>query len=69
MAEADEICSKILGTEFKSVPLNERRIKEDEEEVMSDRSIDVMMSRFADLLTLADTIYSACHSEPGTLSD
>ena len=42
MAEADEICSKI-GTEFKSVPLNERRIKEDEEEVMSDQSIDVMI--------------------------
>ena len=42
MAEADEICSKI-GTEFKSVPLNERRIKEDEEEVMRDQSIDVMI--------------------------
>ena len=62
------ICSKI-GTEFKSVPLNERRIKDGEEEVMSDQGIDVMMTRFADLLTLADTIYSACHLEPGTLSD
>jgi hypothetical protein len=68
MDKAKEICAEI-GDILKLVPIERRRRRTTNSDVMTDEAIDEKLGTLRDLLILADSIYSTCNAPAGTLDD